>query len=148
MTIADHLKSRVEPTRETSCISNIPQTMDNTQHSVPISWSWFTVHWITLVYSNRSDDKIIIHGVGQIGGIHSQAGEFSFWPSTRTVSSSFSYLEHRATRSLLNTPARCDRSKAPAPLWCFIRTAAKPFLLRFSTCEPGLHEAGSVLRIW
>jgi hypothetical protein len=31
-----HLKTGVKPTPETLCISNIPQTMDNVQHNVPI----------------------------------------------------------------------------------------------------------------
>jgi hypothetical protein len=31
-----HLKTRVEPTPETSCISNTPETMHNVQHSVRI----------------------------------------------------------------------------------------------------------------
>jgi hypothetical protein len=32
----NHLSTGVEPTPETSCVSNIHQTMDNVQHSVPI----------------------------------------------------------------------------------------------------------------
>jgi hypothetical protein len=32
----NHLKTGVEPTPETSCISNISQTMGNVQHSVSI----------------------------------------------------------------------------------------------------------------
>jgi hypothetical protein len=31
----NHLKTGVEPTPETSCISNTPQTMDNVRHYVP-----------------------------------------------------------------------------------------------------------------
>jgi hypothetical protein len=31
-----HLKAEVEPNAETSCIKNMPQTMDNVQHGVSI----------------------------------------------------------------------------------------------------------------
>jgi hypothetical protein len=34
--MTSHLKTGVESTPETSCISNIPQTMDNVQHNVLI----------------------------------------------------------------------------------------------------------------
>jgi hypothetical protein len=33
----NHLKTGDEPAPETSCISNIPQTMDSVQHSVSIT---------------------------------------------------------------------------------------------------------------
>jgi hypothetical protein len=36
MTTNDNLKMGVEPTPEKSCIPNIPQTVDNVQHSTPI----------------------------------------------------------------------------------------------------------------
>jgi hypothetical protein len=35
--ITNHLKTGVQPTPETSCISNTPQTMENVQHSVTIT---------------------------------------------------------------------------------------------------------------
>jgi hypothetical protein len=43
-----HLKTGVEPTPETSCISNIPQTIDSVQHSV-LKLSLKTYKFITVV---------------------------------------------------------------------------------------------------
>jgi hypothetical protein len=40
--ITNHLKKEVQPTPETSCITNIPQAMDSVQHGVPVNDIFFT----------------------------------------------------------------------------------------------------------